>query len=62
MTKDTRCILIFLTMLLLAPLLFGMAYLLWPVSYFAAIAVLFIGFTIDILGGFEILDHLLSQT
>jgi hypothetical protein len=53
MTKDTRCIVISLTMLLLAPLLFGIAYLLWPGSYFAAIAVLFIGFTIDILGGFE---------
>jgi hypothetical protein len=49
-------------MVLLAPLLFGMAYLLWPVSYSAAIVVLFIGFTIDILGGFKILDHLLSQT
>jgi hypothetical protein len=62
MAKDTRCLLIGLAMVLLVPLLFGMAYLLWPVSYFAAIAVLFIGFSIDILGGFEILDHLLSQT
>lgn len=52
MTKDTRCILISLMMVLLAPLVFGIAYLLWPVSYFAAIAVLFIDFTIDILGGF----------
>lgn len=62
MTKDTRCILIGLAMVLLVPFLFGTAYLLWPVSYFAAIAVLFIGLTIDIIGGFEILDHLLSQT
>jgi hypothetical protein len=49
-------------MVLFAPLLFGIAYLLWPVSYLAAITVLFVGFTIDILGGFEILDHTLSQT
>jgi hypothetical protein len=62
MTKDARCILIFLSMVLLAPLLFGVAYLLWPMSYLAAIAVLFIGFTVDILGGFELLDHALSQS
>jgi fatty acid desaturase len=62
MTKDARCILTFLAMVLFAPLLFGIAYLLWPVSYLAAITVLFVGFTIDILGGFEILDHTLSQT
>jgi hypothetical protein len=61
MTKDMKCVLIALVMVLLAPLLFGVAYLLGPGNVFAAIAVLFIGFTADIVGGFKILDHTLSQ-
>jgi hypothetical protein len=61
MTKDMKCVLIALVMVLLAPLLFGMAYLLWPGNVFAAIAILFLGFTADILGGFKVLDHTLNQ-
>jgi hypothetical protein len=61
MTKDMKCTLIALAMVLTAPLLFGMAYLLWPQHLFAAIALLFIGFTTDLVGGFKLLDATLSQ-
>jgi hypothetical protein len=62
MAKDIRCILVFLSIVLLAPLLFGVAYLLWPVSYAAAIAVLFTGLIVDLVGGFELLDHISSAS
>jgi hypothetical protein len=45
-------------MVLLPPLLFGVAYFLWPVSYAAAIALLFTGLIADLVGGFELLDHI----
>jgi hypothetical protein len=61
MTKDMKCVLIALAMVLIAPLLFGFAYILWPKSLLAAISVLFIGFTADILGGFKVLDYTLNQ-
>jgi hypothetical protein len=61
MTKDMKCVLIALAMVLTAPLLFGLAYLLWSNHLFAAILLLFVGFTADLVGGFKVLDHALSQ-
>jgi hypothetical protein len=48
-------------MLILFPVLFGLAYLLWNVNHFVALMVLFIGISADLLGGFELLDRALSH-
>lgn len=60
--KDLLPLLIFLSMILLAPLLFGLAYLLWNVNHAIALIVLFVGLSADVLGGFELLDRTLSRT
>lgn len=62
MRKDIRCISIFLSMILLAPLLFGIAYFLWSINYWVAIAFVFTGLVADLLIGFELLDQLSGTT
>lgn len=59
--EDARCLLIFLGMILLVPLWFGIAYIFWNISHWLALAVLFIGISADLLGGFTILDQALSR-
>jgi hypothetical protein len=60
--KDLQCFWIFLGMLILFPVLLGVAYLLWNMNHLAALMVLFIGISVDLLGGFELLDRTLSHT
>jgi hypothetical protein len=59
--KDIRCPLIFLGILLLVPLVFVAAYLLWPTNHLVALLILFLGISADILGGFSILDRALIR-
>lgn len=59
--KDLQFFLIFLGMLILFPVMFGLAYLLWNMNHLAALMVLFIGISVDLLGGLELLDRGLSQ-
>ncbi len=60
--RDVNWLMVFLMMLLLVPILFGLAYLCWDVSPWLAIAVLFVGVSADIIGGFKIVDQQLNQT
>jgi membrane-anchored protein YejM (alkaline phosphatase superfamily) len=60
--RDISWLLVFLMMLLFIPILFGLAYLCWDISHWLATAVLFIGVSADIIGGFKILDQQLNQT
>jgi hypothetical protein len=60
--KDLQFFPIFLGMLILFLVLFGLAYLLWNMNHLAALMVLFIGISVDLLGGFELLDRTLSHT
>jgi len=60
--KALQPLFIFLSMILLFPLLFGLAYLLWNVNQAVALIVLFVGLSADVLGGFELLDRTLSHT
>ena len=59
--KNLQFFLLLLGMLILFPVLFGLAYLLWNVNHFIALMVLFIGISADLLGGFELLDRALSH-
>ncbi|MFB2934452.1 hypothetical protein ACE1B6_04175 [Aerosakkonemataceae cyanobacterium BLCC-F154] len=59
--KSLQPLFVFLSMILLFPLLFGLAYLLWNVNHAVALIVLFIGLSADLLGGFELLDRTLSH-
>jgi hypothetical protein len=61
MNKAMKCIFLAVAMVFTAPLLFGIAYLLWPKYIFTAIAVLFVGFAMDLVGGLKILDYTLSH-
>ncbi|WP_416674950.1 hypothetical protein [Egbenema bharatensis] len=60
--KALQPLFIFLGMILLFPLLFGLAYLLWNVNYTLALIVLFVGLSADVLGGFKLLNRALGQT
>lgn len=59
--KNLQPLFIFLGMIILYPLLFGLAYLLWNLNHAVALIVLFIGLSADVLGGFELLDRTLSH-
>ncbi len=60
--KDLQPFFILLGIILLFPLLFSIAYLLWNVNHAIALTVLFIGLSADVLGGFKLLDRTLSHT
>jgi len=60
--KDLQFFLVFLGMLILFPVLFGLAYLLWNMNHLAAVMALFIGISVDLLGGFELLDRTWGHT
>ncbi|WP_416666769.1 hypothetical protein [Egbenema bharatensis] len=53
---------ILLGIILLFPLLFGIAYLLWNMNHAVALTVLFVGLSADVLGGFKLLDRALSRS
>ncbi|OKH39758.1 hypothetical protein NIES2119_05790 [[Phormidium ambiguum] IAM M-71] len=59
--KSLQPLFIFLGMIILYPLLFGLAYLLWNVNHAVALIVLFIGLSADVLGGLELLNRTLSH-
>jgi len=60
--KDLQFFLVLLGMLILFPVLFGLAYSLWNMNHLAALMVLLIGISVDLLGGLELLDRTLSHT
>lgn len=59
--KGLQLLLVFTGMLILFPVLFTLAYLLWNVNYVASLLILFVGLSIDLLGGFELLDFILNR-
>jgi len=48
-------------MFMLFPVVFGIASWLWNINYLAALIAVFVGISIDLLGGFELIDRTLSQ-
>lgn len=62
MTQEFRIILFFFGMIILFPILFGLAYLLWNMNYLAALLLLFIGLSTDILVSLKLIDETLNHT
>lgn len=60
--RNIKCPLILLGMLLFLPLLISFSSLMWHASHLLAISILFIGFSADLLGGFKILDQIMSSS
>ena len=59
--RGFQCLWIFLGMFMLFPVVFGIASWLWNINYLAALIAVFVGISIDLLGGFELIDRTLSQ-
>ncbi len=60
--RDPESFLIILGTILVFPLLFALAYLVWNTNPIAALMLLFIGLSADVLVGLQILDKRLSHS
>ncbi|GAB4367428.1 MAG: hypothetical protein Kow00121_05760 [Elainellaceae cyanobacterium] len=60
--KALQPLLVFLSIIFLFPITFGLAYFLWEVNHVLALTILFIGLSLDILGGFELLDRIMRSS
>jgi hypothetical protein len=59
--KGLHPFVVFFSILILFPMLFGLAYLLWNVNPLVALAVLFLGISVDVLGGCKLLSQTLNH-
>lgn len=59
--KGLHPFVVFFGILILFPVLFGVAYLLWTVNPLVALAVLFLGISVDVLGGCQLLSRTLNH-
>jgi hypothetical protein len=59
--KGLHPFVVFFGILILFPVLFGLAYLLWTVNPLLALTALFLGIAVDVLGGCQLLSRALNH-